>query len=107
MTLTDTQNHWLSALEDGNYRQVKGYLRVGSTVETSAFCCFGVGCDIRDSDRWEDSGSYPVGLSVPLMRWREVVHKKPPYHTSIVPPKIIKWLGFKSRCFIGRNAQEN
>ena len=54
MKLTDAQEQWLTALEDGSYTQTTGALR-----DAEGFCCLGVACDLYDSDGW-DCDLYPA-----------------------------------------------
>lgn len=42
------QKRWIKALESGDYKKAKGYLRIDDKDGNSYHCCLGVACDLVD-----------------------------------------------------------
>ena len=51
----EVKDKWIAALRSGKYKQGTGCLR---DIDSNAFCCMGVLCDIVDDSKWQPDGDY-------------------------------------------------
>jgi hypothetical protein len=76
---TDIKQRWVAALRSGKYPQTTGHLR-----DKDGYCCLGVLCDLKDSEKWlwdDDSAVYL-------------------YHQTgvILPNDVYEWAGLDGFC---------
>lgn len=107
MTPTEARTAWSSALRSGQYKQTKSQL---CNIETNAYCCLGVACEVYQQH---------VGdLKVVDLKWGS--HSSPRDYdgsTSCLPLKVARWLnmdiggGFSANgidtCLIALNDNQN
>ena len=81
----ENRQMWVNALRSGKYTQYKGKL---TNVDTTAFCCLGVACDISNLGTW-----------IKLDNEKTCVYstKSENYgHIGELPTEVQEWLGLST-----------